>query len=224
MKRRISQAEASRSARRGLRDAQRRLSVGKHPFSHLAFRIAQRLRGLLLCRRTKEIERADRFKFTSLLAENSSDRTRLGNSEAGAQPLDGFDQFLVFSRSVKERTECPSLLGIQIRRLQDMRRAVDAAHVLGQAPQALPIRRGVRQQVDAFAQHRAAHGFERAQHSHPGRGIVHGKTGDVYQPFRVRWWRFLGQSRSSVKVPPSASQFKYRKPFRQPGPLGGANA
>src|SRR5204863_6857861 len=58
--------------------------IRKHSFSHLAFRVAQRLRGPLLCRRTKEIERADRFEFTSLLAENSSDRTRLGNSEARA--------------------------------------------------------------------------------------------------------------------------------------------
>src|SRR2546421_8682826 len=37
--------------------------------------------------------------------------------------------------------------------------------------------------------------------------------------FRIRWWGFLGQGRSSVKVPLSASQFKYRNPFRQPGCL-----
>src|SRR2546428_5939869 len=58
-------------------------SIGKHPFSYLAFRIAQRLRSLLLCRRAKKIQRADRFEFTSLLVENSSDRAGLGNSETG---------------------------------------------------------------------------------------------------------------------------------------------
>src|SRR6267143_206098 len=58
-------------------------SIGKHPFSYLAFRIAQRLRSLLLYWRTKKIQRADRFEFTSLLVENSSDRTGLGNSETG---------------------------------------------------------------------------------------------------------------------------------------------
>src|SRR2546425_9684262 len=78
-------------------------SVWKHPFPYLAFRITQHLRSLLLHRRTKEIQRADRFEFTSLLVENSSDRAGLGNSETGAQPFDGFDQFPVFSRPVKER-------------------------------------------------------------------------------------------------------------------------
>src|SRR6267378_490510 len=91
-------------------------SLGKHPFSYLAFGFAQRLRGPLLCRRTKEIERADRFEFTSLLVENSSDRTGLGNPEAGAQAFDGFDQFLVFSRPVKEGPERLFLLGVQIGR------------------------------------------------------------------------------------------------------------
>src|SRR5882672_2574273 len=87
-------------------------SVGKHPFPYLALRIAQHLRSLLFYGRIKEIERADRFEFTPLLVEHSGDRAGLGNSETGAQPLDGFDQLLVFSRPVKERPECLSLAGV----------------------------------------------------------------------------------------------------------------
>jgi len=79
-------------------------------FPHLAFRIAQHFRGLLLYGRIEEIERADRFEFTPLLVENSGDRTGFGDSEAGAQPVDGFDQLLVFFPPVKERPERPSLL------------------------------------------------------------------------------------------------------------------
>src|SRR5258708_21639519 len=99
---------------------------------------------MLLYRRFKEIERADRFEFTPLLVENSGDRTGLGDSETGAQPLDGFDQLLVFFPPVEPRPEPLPLPGIQAPRLQDMGRAAGTAHVLAQTLQAFPTHRVVR--------------------------------------------------------------------------------
>ncbi len=193
-KRRISQAQARRSAHSGRRVAQlrpvqrvagRRRVLRLHreqQLLHRRLRLGQRLRRALARGRGKEIERGDGLELAALLVQHARERAGVRHAETDAQALDGLGERVVARGAVEQALQ---LLLLRVVRGFHVQHAGDARvlrHVAREPLQRAAVVGGVGQHVHAFAQHRGAERFQRAQHAHARRGILGGKTGDGDQP------------------------------------------
>ena len=84
--------------------------------------------------------------------------------------------------AVEHAAELPRLRLVRAAYREEVRRAVDARHVVDEPLQTAAALGAVRQQIDAVAQHRAAEGLEHAEDLHPAGRVVDRQLGDHRQP------------------------------------------
>src|SRR5471030_2527090 len=102
----------------------------EHQRVHRLLGFGQDARGALPRFRGEKIQCADDFVLALVLVEQTHDRHRVGDAEAGLEAFHGFDQVVVLVRAVEEAEELPRLRLVQTVYRKQVGRAVDAHDVV----------------------------------------------------------------------------------------------